>query len=319
MGIGSSWRSRLVLYVVIGLFVMTLPIYADSPIVSLFTKILIYALLAMSLDILVGYAGLWSFCHAIFFGTGAYTVGILITRYDITSFWLVALAGILMAMIVAGVVGFIALRVSAIYFLIITFALGQLAYNVADRWDGMTGGRYGITGVPYPDFLGFSWYSPVGFYYFVLVVVILCAVLLYFLIKSIFGVSLQGIRENELRMRTLGYNTWLYKYLAFIVSGLFAGLAGVLYIYFYGAIHSGQVSVGTTAFIWLMLIVGGSGTLWGAVVGSVVIALIQYFASIFTPERWPLIMGVLLIASVVLVRGGIFPRLSRLWMKVTQR
>ena len=133
--------------------------------------------MAMSLDIAFGYTGLWSFGHAALFGVAAYTNGILIKHYGITSFWLAAPAGILMAIVVSAVFGLIALRVSGIYFLLITFALGQLIYSIAIKWVKMTGGSDGLGGIPYPD-LGFS-LSPISFYYFTLVVLIICALVLY--------------------------------------------------------------------------------------------------------------------------------------------
>lgn len=310
---------RFAPHIIIGLSLMLLPNYLDLSLVSLLTKILIFGLLVMSLDILVGYSGLWSFGHAALFGVGAYTTGILITRFGITSFWLSAPSGILMAVLAACVFGVIALRVSAIYFLLITFALGQLVFSIAMKWVPMTGGSDGLTGVPYPDFFGFSWYSPVGFYYFVLVVFVICSLLLYLFIKSPFGLSLQGIREDEPRMRSLGYNTWLTRYIAFIISGLFAGVAGVLYVHFNGYISPRDVGFAGSGMLWLMLIIGGSGTLWGAAIGSGVVLLLQYSVSIFTPERWPLIMGASFVAAVMFFRGGIFPRVLNLWMKVRQR
>jgi branched-chain amino acid transport system permease protein len=308
---------RFATYIIIALFIVTLPLFTTLPIVSLVTKVLIFGLLAMSLDLLVGYSGLWSFGHAAFFGVAAYTTGILITRYGITSFWLSAPASVLAATLVAALFGYIALRVSDIYFLLITFALGQLVFSLAMKWVAMTGGSVGLVGIPYPDF-GFSWDSPTGFYYFVLLIFIVCSILLYLVTKSPFGAGLQGIRESEIRMRCLGYNTWLYKYIAFIIGGLFAGIAGILYVHFNGVVTPTEASVATSGLIWLMLIIGGTGTLWGALIGSGVILFLQYFISILTPQRWPLIMGACLIASVIVLRGGIFPHLVNLWMKVRQ-
>ena len=282
------------------------------------TKILIFALLAMSLDLIWGYTGLWSLGHASLFGVGAYTTGILMKHYGITSLWLSAPAGILMAALVAAIFGLIALRVSAVYFLLITFALGQLVYGVCMKWYTVTGGQDGLPGVPYPD-LGFPFsFSPTSVYYLTLIVVAICAFVLYLITKSPFGHSLQGIRESETRMRHLGYNTWLYKYIAFIVSGLFAGVAGVLYVHFNGLITPGDVNFAASGAVMLMVIIGGSGTLWGAAIGSVVITSLSYFISIFTPERWPLILGAIFVGIVMFLRGGILPHLRRLWMKVEQ-
>jgi len=303
--------------IIIGFFAVILPFLTSLPIVSLVTKILIYALLVMSLDLVVGYAGLWSFCHPALFGVAAYTTAILITRYDIVSFWVTAPASVLMAMIVACIFGFIALRVSFVYFLLVTFALGQLVFGIVVRWRTMTGGATGISGIPYPNF-GFAWYSPNGMYYFVLVTFILCSFVLYLITKSPFGMSLTGIRENEIRMRVLGYDTWLYKYIAFVVSALFAGVAGVLYVHYNGLIVPENVAVNASGLIWVMLIMGGTGTLWGGLLGSFVIFYLQYEVSLYTPDRWPLILGVCFIASVMFLRGGVFLHLSKLWKKIRQ-
>jgi branched-chain amino acid transport system permease protein len=282
--------------------------------VSLLNKILIFALMAMSLDVAFGYTGLWSFGHAALFGVAAYTNGILIKHFYIKSFWLAAPAGLLMTILVSAVFGLIALRVSGIYFLLITFALGQLIYSVAIKWVGLTGGSDGLGGIPYPD-LGFS-LSPTSFYYLTLVLVSLCALVLYQIVESPFGYGLRGIRENETRMRTLGYNTWLHKYIAFIISGLFGGVAGILYIHFNGVITPGSVGMAASGLATIMIIIGGSGTLWGALIGSGVIFTLEYFISMITPERWPAILGACFVAAVMFARGGILHRLTGLWTRL---
>ncbi len=303
------------LVMIIGFFATVWPLFAPLYIVSLLTKVLIFGLLVMSLDLLVGFSGLWSFCQASLFGVAAYTTGLLVTRYGVTSFWLSAPAGLLMAMFAAAAIGVISLRVSAVYFLLITFALGQLIYGVAVRWRSIAG-DIGLTGVPYPALGFFSWDSPVGMYYFVLIVFLICALALYLITKSPFGLSLQGIRDNEIRMSSLGYNTWLYKFLSFVIGGLFAGVAGILYIHYNGLITPVDINVSASGFLWLMLIIGGAGTLWGALLGSCVIISLQYIISILTPEHWPLFIGASFIASVVFLRGGIFRYLVNLWENV---
>jgi branched-chain amino acid transport system permease protein len=315
--VGKEGAVRFAPYIIIGLLVATWPFLMPMSIVSLLTRILIFALLVMSLDLLVGYAGLWSFCQAALFGVAAYTTAILIAKYDVASFWLTAPASVLAAMLASAVIGFIALRVSAIYFLLITLALGQLVYGVAVRWREVTAGSIGLYNIPYPN-LGFSLDSPTSMYYFVLVVFVICSLLLYLITKSPFGVSLQGIRESEVRMSSLGYNTWLYRYIAFVLSGLFAGVAGVLHAHYNGFISPLQIDAAASGFLWLMLIIGGTGTLWGALIGSSVILSLQYIMSILTPERWPLIAGAFFIAGIMYLRGGIFPHLVNLWVKVRQ-
>lgn len=310
---------RFAPYVLVGLILVTLPTYASLPLVSLATKILIYGLLVMSFDLLVGYTGLWSLGHAAFFGVGAYTTGILIKHFGITSFWLSAPAGVLMAVLASCVFGIIALRVSGIYFLLVTLAIGQLVLGIVRTSSGtlgeLTGGSDGLWGIPYPD-IGFS-FSPDSYYYFTLVAFIICALLLYWIIKSPFGYSLQGVRESETRMRALGYNVWLYRYICFVFAGLFAGVAGVLWLHFNWGVAPETVSLTTSGMLWLMLALGGSGTLWGGLIGSAVILILQYFVGSFTPERWPLIMGICFVAVIMFYRGGILPQLTNLWKKVS--
>lgn len=314
---GGLWI-RYTPAMVVGLFLAFLPAFGDLAHLSLATKILIYGLLVMSLDFLVGYTGLWAFGHAAFFGIGAYTTAILTTRLGINDFWITAPASLLLAVIAACIFGFLALRVSQVYFLLITLAMGQLVFGIvntsAGKLGAMTGGSDGLSGIPYPE-LGF-FFSPTTYYYFTLVVVIACAFVMYRIVNSPFGYSLQGIRESEIRLRALGYNTWLYKYLAFITAGLFAGVSGVLYVHFNGYVSPDAVGVDATGFLWLMIIVGGSGTLWGGFVGSGVVLALQYFVSGITPERWPLILGASFVAAVMCFREGIFPWLVSLWDKV---
>ena len=214
------------------------------------------------------------------------------TRFGIIDFWVTAPGSILTATLVAAIFGFIALRVSGIYFLLVTLALGEVVYHTAVRWTDFFGGSNGIIGIPYPGFCG----SPVAFYYFVSGVWILCVSFLYCLTKSPFGNSLQGIRENETRMECLGYNVWLRKYVSFVISGALAGVAGVLYVHFNGLISPSSVGLDASGLLWLMLIIGGVGTLWGGLAGCVLILCIQYFVSSISPLRWPLILGVFFVA-----------------------
>jgi branched-chain amino acid transport system permease protein len=303
------------------LFLIALPIFLDLAFISLFTKILIFGLLVMSLDLLVGYTGLLAFGHAAFFGIAAYTTAILTKHYDITSFWLAAPAGVFMAVFAACVLGLVALRVSGVYFLLITLAMGQLVYGVVHTSVGplgkLTGASDGIGGIPYPEIFGFSFVAET-YYYFAFAACALCSLLLYRITKSPFGCSLQGIRESEIRARALGYNTWLYQYLAFMIGGFFAGVAGVLYIYYNGFISPEGVGIGATGLLWLMLIIGGTGTLWGGLIGSGVILLLQYFVGGFTPERWPLILGICFVGVIMFYRGGILPQFTQLWKKVNR-
>jgi branched-chain amino acid transport system permease protein len=301
---------------VVLIFVLTNPVFLRPDYVSLLTKILIFGLLAMSLDLVFGYSGLWCFGHAGIFGVAAYTVAILIGKVGLTNFWLAGIVGVGMAVIMAALFGVFGLRSKEIYFMLITFAFGQLIY-VAVRTSGKyTGGSNGLWDVPYPD-LGFGPdFSKTSFYYFVLVFVAVSAVLLYRITKSPFGYSLMGIRDNETRAKALGYNTWRRRFLAFLLSGFFAGVAGVLWAYYNRGISPDQVGLDYSGLVIMMVIIGGVGTLWGGLLGSVVILLLQYVVSLYTPARWPLILGSLFIAAVFFAKDGIFPRFTKWWKRV---
>lgn len=313
---------RLVPYLVGSAILVILPPLLPSYFQVVIAKVLIFAVFAMSLDLLFGYAGLFAFGHAAFFGIGGYTAGLLSVRYGVDSFWVGAFSGILVAALLAAVFGLIALRVSGIYFLLVTFALGQLLVSAATKWRFLstTGSTEGVINIPRPDlgFGEFSW-SNISFYYLVFVVFIVCVFLLLRVVNSPFGRSLQGIRESELRMRALGYDVWLHKYIAFIVAAAFAGMAGVLIAYHDGFMVPASFGVFNSALALLMVIIGGVGTLYGPVIGAAALILIEVFASMYTPERWPLILGAAFVAAVMFARGGIIIYLNKLWQRVVVR
>jgi len=303
---------------IVGIGILAIvPYFLPSYLQSLVGKVIIFAIFAMSLDVIFGYTGLISLGHAAYFGVGSYTVGILTLRYSVESFWIVTPVAILMAALVAAVFGIIALRVSGIYFLMITFALGQLLVSIAVKWYSLTGGYYGLSGIPRPDFglTGFRW-SNTYFYYFVLLAFVICFFILYRFVHSPFGLTLEGIRENESRMQVMGYNIWLHKYIAFIVSGAFAGVAGMLFAYHNRLINPAHLDVTTSTLVMLMVILGGAGTLYGPIVGAALVILIEYFAGIYVPKRWPLILGGVFVVAVMYARLGIAVQLSRLWKRM---
>jgi branched-chain amino acid transport system permease protein len=322
--VSIQWKgtlSRYIPYVVVGVILILVPAFMATYLQSIMTKLLILGLLAISLNLIFGYTGLFSLGHAAFFGVAGYTVGIAMVRFGVESFWISGLLAILMAAFVAAVFGFIALRVSGLFFLLVTFALGQLLWSIAVTWYPVTMGPTGLIGIPRPD-LGLPWLNlldPLSFYYFVFAVFAICYFLLHRLINSPFGYALQGIRDSEPRMRALGYNTWLYKYIAFIIAGLFAGVAGLLFAYFNGIIAPSHLDLSTSSLAMLMVILGGAGTLWGPVIGAGVIVFVEYFASLLVPERWPLILGIVFILAVMYLRGGISLHLVRSYGKMLLR
>lgn len=318
-----TWQEQMVRfspYIISGFVLIIVPFLVPLYLQSMLTKVLIFAIFALSLNLIWGYTGLISLGHAAYFGVAAYGTAILVLRYGIESFWITAPFGVFMAGLLAAVFGVIALRVSGIYFLIVTLALGQLVRYTAIAWRSVTGGTDGIIGVPHPDFgiPGFTW-NATYFYFFVLLVFIICFFLLQRLVKSPFGHALQGIRENESRMQSLGYNTWLYKYLAFVIAGMFAGVAGILFAYFTRVVVPDYTSVMFSTIVLLMVIVGGTRVIFGPVIGAAVVVLLEYFASLYTPARWPLILGAIFVISVMFLRGGIGLYIVKFWRRVSYR
>jgi branched-chain amino acid transport system permease protein len=304
-----------------GAILLILPPFFSSYIQSVITRFLIFALFAMGYNLAFGYAGLLSLGHAVYFGAGGYTIAVLKLHYGSDLFFLGAPLGTLVATVLAALTGVIALRVSGIYFLLVTFALGQLVFSVAwnVKWLN-TPGMQGFSGLSLPT-LGIPGIAlnETSFYYLVFVLFVLCFYLMLKIVNSPFGHALVGIREGEARMQALGYNTWLYKYLAFIVSGSFAGIAGALFGYYNFMISPIHLGVGTSFLPMVMAIIGGVGTLVGPVIGAAIIVFVELFASILTPERWPLILGGLFVITIMFARRGIAVYLLLWWESLGRR
>jgi branched-chain amino acid transport system permease protein len=297
-----SGRRAILAIAAVALLLGAPPLLPPYPL-TLLTQILIYAVFAMSLDLLLGYTGLASLGHAAYFGVAAYVVAILVTRNQ-ASFWTCLVAAILVATAVAAVFGLVAIRATGVYFLMITLALGMIVWGLAFRWVSVTMGDNGISGIPRPTLLGVSFAAPLPFHYLSLAVFLLAFAALWLIVRSPFGLSLRGIRETERRMRALGYDVWLHKYVAFVLAGAFAGLAGALWAYYNGFVSPVEVHLITSVETLLMVALGGPGTLFGPILGSAVIVLFKHLLSLYT-KRWLLILGLVYIGVIVLTPRGI--------------
>jgi branched-chain amino acid transport system permease protein len=285
------------------------PLLSAYPL-TLLTQAAIVAILAMSLDLLLGYTGLPSLGHAAYYGVAAYAVGILATDYQ-RGFLTCLLAGLLLATLFAAVFGLLAIRASGTYFLMITLALGMVVWGLAFRWVSMTKGDNGIAGVPRPELpLPWSLTSPLPFFYFALAATLVAWALLGLLVRSPFGLGLMGIRESETRMRALGYNVWLHKYLAFVIAGAFAGFAGVFWAYYNGFVSPVDVQLVTSVETLLMVALGGPGTLAGPALGAAVIVFLKNFVSVYT-KRWLLILGAVYIGVILFAPRGVLGAFRR--------
>ena len=309
---------KLIPYIFVLAVLVVLPLVTGTYTTTILTKVLVYALFAMSLDVVMGYTGNRSFGHAAFFGMGGYTVGLLLEHFDFTNFWLVLLITIVVCAVLSAIIGWFTLRLSGTNFLLVTMAFGQLLSSVASKWSAVTNGADGIVGIKRPDFGEFlnnivgKW-TGTKFYFFVLIVFVICFLLLHRFMRSSFGHTLLSIRGNEGRMRALGYNTWSLKYTGVILAGVFAGIAGLLYAYTYKNVTPDIFALESSALPMLMVIMGGGATLWGPALGAAVIILVKNYAGIWMPERWPLILGALYVVCVMFLKNGFAPHLRRLW------
>ena len=315
-----TWKlAQVAAYVLFAVVMVLLPLFADVFFQNVVMKILIFAILAMSLNILWGYTGYPSLGHAAYFGVAGYTAGILMVNYGINNFWIIAPAGILLAAIFAAILGIPALRMSGAYFLLVTLAMGQLIFSVAQKWRNVTGGDTGLGGITLPNMhLPFFTLTQHSFYYIIFAAFVICCAVIYLMLHSPFGEALQGIRENEPRMRSLGYNTWLYRYIAFIIAGLFAGVAGIFFAPFNGIMSPVHISVATSAYVMLMVVLGSPSVIFGPVLGAAVVVILEQVSIVYLPYRWPLIFGAVFVISVMFVRNGISVYFLKLWRRVAR-
>src|SRR3954453_14103157 len=279
----------------------------NSFVVLLVTRALAFSILVMSLDILLGYTGLASLGQAAYLGVGAYATAILATKYHFGlgwDFWLVLLLGIALGAALAAIFGLFAIRASGVYFLMITLALGQCVWGLAYRWNSLTGGDNGINLRERAKFGGLDLGNEMTFFFLVFGVFCVSLVLMYTLVRSPFGRSLAGIRERELRMKILGYNTWLHKYIAFIIAGGFGGLSGVLWAHTAGIVSPENLVLTTSVDALLMAVLGGAGTLVGGVIGAFIVFGLREYLSTVVPW-WQYALGAVYVLTILYLPWGL--------------
>ena len=266
---------------------------------SLATLILIYALLAMSIDIMAGYAGRTPLCHGAIFGVATYVVMYYVTTAG-GSPWFGMLYGIGMAAAVSLIFALLAVRTSGVYFLLLTLALGMVIWGICQRWTSVTGGENGLRGTVRPDWL----LDPTRFYFFVLAIALVATFIMWRFVSSPFGLSLKGIRESESRMKSLGYQSTRHLVIGFVFSGIMAGVAGVMYALFNSFVSPSSVALAQSVKGLLMAIIGGVGTLFGGIVGAAAIIILENVVSSFT-ERWSMVLGLLFVFTMIFAPEGI--------------
>ncbi len=307
----------LMVVVALAAFAFIVP-QSGSFVVLLATRAMAFAILAMSVDLLLGYTGMSSMGQAAYFGVGAYLTAVLATKFHFGmgwDFWLVVVMGILLGCALAALFGLFAIRAGGVYFLMITLALGQCVWGLAYRWNSLTGGDNGINMSGRPNF-GLDLGNEVTFFYLVFAFFAVSLIALFVLVRSPFGRSLAGIRERELRMQILGYNTWLHKYIAFIIAGGFGGLAGVLWAHTNGHVSPETVVLTTSVDSLLMVVLGGAGTLVGAAIGTAIVFGLREFLSTLVPW-WQYALGAVYVLTILYLPMGLMGIPSR-WRQRSQ-
>ncbi|TCS93913.1 branched-chain amino acid ABC transporter permease [Hazenella coriacea] len=314
MGLISRFSMKHVLFFLVGLFLLLFPFVNDSrSTLILMTQIFIFAVFAMSYDLLLGYTGIISFGHAMFFGLGAYSVGILLSQGDISLLTVgsALIVTIVLCGILSWIVGMLSLRLKSHYYAMLTLALAGLFQVGAEKWRSLTKGNDGFT-FRIPQEL----MDREVFYFIALAFMILSFFFLRRFTKSPLGTVLQAVRENERRAESIGYEVYHYKVAASVVSGILAGLAGVMYGLSLRFVNTAVFGVDMTLDVLLMTIIGGAGTLIGPILGAVMIEFTHDWLSELASlhwifERWIIIFGLIYILVVMFFPKGLVGTLRK--------
>jgi branched-chain amino acid transport system permease protein len=315
VGIRPRAAGRVPWTLLIFLAALTLPWIGSRYDTFLGTQIAIYALFAMSLNLLLGTTGLVSFGHAAYFGIGSYGCGILMKTLGVP-FWLAFPAAGLIAAAFGLVFGFFCVRLTKIYFAMLTLAFAQIVWAICFKWNDVTGGDQGLPDVPFPNLAwlgslpGFQHFR-IGelFYFLVLVLVAICIAVLRRLTDSPFGRVLTTIRENPERAEFIGVDVRAYELAAFTIAGGFAGLSGALFGIFNRGVFADFVFWSKSADVMIMTILGGIHHFWGPAVGALVLTLLNQQITAYT-EYWPFVLGTILVVLLFVFPGGILGALD---------
>ena len=278
--------------------------------VNVASQILLYAIFALGLNILAGYAGLVSLGHAGLFGIASY-----VAAYSLQHGFGHAPAiifAIAIGMLSMALFAFLSLRSSGIGFIMITLALGQILWGLAYRWISITGGDNGINVPTRPELFGFSLSNATVFYYTTMAIFLICVAMVAIFIRSPLGAALMGTRDQPRRMNALGYHVWAIRFWACMFSGLLTAIAGILFVYYTQFISPQTLALTESASVLLMVIAGGAGTLFGPIIGAAIVVITKTVVSGFI-ERWNMLLGFIFVAIVIFMPEGLVPGSVRLW------
>ncbi len=275
--------------------------------VYLIALIVTTGLLSTSLNFVLGFGGIYQFHHAVFYGAGAYAAAVMIMKLDYSP-WIGFVAGPLVAAFLSLVIGLVCIRLSKLYFGMLQISLGSLVWVIVYRWYSLTGGDDGIHGISVPAILE----SPIGAYYFTLIVAALSLFIMYRILKAPFGSILQGIRDNVVRTQAVGVNVRRHQLIAIVIAGFFAGVAGVLFVVVDNSVFPDMMFWTLSLEITIMALLGGWYTFLGPMLGAAIIVLLRTFVSTVT-DYWALVLGVVLLLVILFLPEGVLGKVFEIW------
>jgi len=303
-------KSIIILFLVAAILIL-LPLGLPRFYTYLTALIVTMGLLSTSLNFALGFGGIYQLHHAVFYGAGAYGTAVMIAKLGYNP-WLAFIAGPLVSAALSLVIGIICVRLSKLYFGMLQISLGSLVWAIVYRWYGFTGGDDGIHGISVPSMIG----SSKGAYYFTMIVAGLAMFLMYRILHSPFGSTLQGIRDNVLRSQAIGVNVRRHQLTAMVMAGFFAGVAGVLFVVVDTSVFPDMLFWTLSLEITIMALLGGWFTFLGPMLGAAIIVCLRTFVSGFT-DYWTLIMGILLMLVILFLPEGVLGYVFEVWKRRT--
>jgi branched-chain amino acid transport system permease protein len=298
--------------IILFLVLLILPSFIPRFYTYILALIFVTSLLAMSLNLVVGHGGMFQFHHGVFYGVGAYTIALMLKKTSLPM-WAGFFAGPIVAAIIGLIIGWLCVRLTRLYFGMLQISLGSLIWVIVFRWYSFTGGDDGIPGIPMPSLLS----SLRNSYYFILIILAICLILMYMILKSPFGSTLQAIRDNPQRCEAIGINVRRHQLIAIVSATFFAGVAGVLFVALERSVFADLLFWTFSLEIFIMCLLGGWFTFAGPILGAAIIVALRTFVGIFT-EYWTLILGIVLTLIIFFLPEGVMGFFQKLFKDGTK-
>jgi branched-chain amino acid transport system permease protein len=307
-------RARLIWLLIAVIALVALPriIIGHDFYINMASQVLIFAILALSINLMLGYGGMVSLGHAAYIGVAGYTCILLVVAgYGQFTAAIIAIA---ISTACAAFFGLLSLRAPGLGFIMITLALGQIVWGIAYRANDLTGGDNGLTMPVRPYPFGLDIRDAESFYYFTLIVFAIAFFFMWRFSRSAFGASLMGARDQPRRMRMLGHNVWMIQWLTFVIAGFWGSVGGIMFVYYNLFLSPHVIALQQSAEILLMAILGGTSSLTGPIVGAAIITLVKNVVSTYV-ERWNSLLGAIFVVVIIFMPFGLVPGCAALWKR----